>query len=118
MSGHDLRVDYAWPTVRGRCTCGEWSLERQIAGEAGALNKGHAVHAAAAEQAEADRIAREQSNWYARTGHCAACGQPGEWCLCTAPCGCAHLHPVGSGIGRDPAVVYADTKAEQDGLFE
>lgn len=62
-------------------------------------------------------------DWYQRTGHCGACGCPGDWCQCPRPCGCRDLHPVGSGIGRDPAVVFAEVGpvevgSDQGALFE
>lgn len=43
---------------------------------------------------------RAHRDWFARTGHCGACGNPGDYCTCTAPCGCGGLHEVGSA--RDP----------------
>jgi hypothetical protein len=48
--------------------------------------------------------------FYARTGHCGLCGQPGEFCLCWAsrPCGCRELHEMGSGRRVDPLEVFAD----------
>lgn len=45
--------------------------------------------------------------WFARTGHCGRCGQPGRFCLCRDPCGCRELHEVGAGIGVDPVDVFA-----------
>jgi hypothetical protein len=48
--------------------------------------------------------------WFARTGHCGLCGQPGDFCLCTPRnlCGCRELHPVGTGRTTDPVELYAD----------
>lgn len=55
--------------------------------------------------------------WYARTGHCADCGQPGDWCQCVRPCRCSGLHETGSGVGRDPTVVFSAVSVNQDGLW-
>ena len=51
------------------------------------------------------------AEWFARTGHCGRCGQPGDWCQCypADACGCRDLHVMGSGRGRDPVEVFADT---------
>lgn len=62
--------------------------------------------------------AAEQVAWYARTGHCGACGEPGVFCLCRTPCGCAELHECGSGLVSDPLKVFAEAAPiDQDGLF-
>jgi hypothetical protein len=51
----------------------------------------------------------EAVTWFERTDHCHGCGQPGGFCLCSdaRPCGCQHLHAMGSGIGVDAAEVFA-----------
>lgn len=38
------------------------------------------------------------AEWFATCGHCGHCGNPGEYCTCTPrdPCGCRHLHDMGS----------------------
>jgi hypothetical protein len=48
-------------------------------------------------------------DWFERTGHCGGCGQPGAYCLCTdaRPCGCRHLHAMGSGRDADPIELFA-----------
>lgn len=57
--------------------------------------------------------------WHAKTGHCGGCGQPGDWCQCTprAPCGCHDLHPMGSGIGRDPLDLFTDQPPAEQGTL-
>jgi hypothetical protein len=66
---------------------------------------------------------REAIAWFRRSGgHCHGCGQPGDWCQCTPrnACGCRSLHVMGSGIGRDPADVFAESspvEVEQEGMF-
>jgi hypothetical protein len=67
-----------------------------------------------------DRVA-EAVTWFERTDHCHGCGQPGAYCLCTEarPCGCAHLHVMGSGVSADPAVVFGGALDDgQHGLFD
>jgi hypothetical protein len=36
----------------------------------------------------------EQRDWYRRSGHCAQCTLPGDFCQCSPakPCGCAGPH--------------------------
>jgi hypothetical protein len=50
----------------------------------------------------------EERDYCTRTGHCGACGQPGNFCLCGTPCGCQELHEVGSGRTADAAEVFSD----------
>lgn len=66
-----------------------------------------------ATRAETEQRHRE---WFADTGHCGLCGQPGRWCQCTPrnPCGCAALHEMGSGIGADPLETFADIPVSDD----
>ncbi len=70
------------------------------------------------------REIREQEQahiaFYRRSGHCGACGQPGNYCMCTdnRPCGCRGLHVLGSGLTQDAATVFADPVPDQDGLFD
>lgn len=70
--------------------------------------------------AEREARAARDRDFYQRTGHCGGCGNPGDWCQCTQPCGCARLHPVGSGVGVNPADVFAGTPVsdEQTELFD
>lgn len=59
-----------------------------------------------------DRQVRDIT-WYEATYHCGRCGQPGGYCLCTdaAPCGCAHLHAMGSGLRPDALDTFAEQPA-------
>jgi hypothetical protein len=59
----------------------------------------------------------EHVTWFERTDHCGGCGQPGAYCLCTYrhPCGCAHLHQMGSGVDVDPAAAFAVATDDQQG---
>lgn len=69
---------------------------------------------------EAGERVAEAVTWFERTYHCHGCGQPGAYCLCTdaRPCGCAHLHTMGSGIGADAAEVFAEPVSDdQQELF-
>lgn len=68
-----------------------------------------------------DRQVREIT-WFEATYHCGRCGQPGGYCLCTEarPCGCSHLHDMGSGLRPDALDQFADAapvEVEQEGLF-
>lgn len=58
-------------------------------------------------------------DWYNRTGHCGACGQPGSYCKCRTPCGCRDLHDVGSGLLPDALEQFMPTivSSEQEELF-
>jgi hypothetical protein len=89
----------------GRFQCGECRAERLAAEEALRVER-----------------AAQHADWYDRSGHCGLCGAPGDWCQCTDrdPCGCRELHVMGSGIGRNPADVFAvdaPAEVEQQGLF-
>lgn len=65
-----------------------------------------------------ERKRGEDRDFYLRTQHCGACGQPGTYCLCTEPCGCHELHEVGSGVGVDPVAVFAQPRNDdQSELF-
>ena len=56
--------------------------------------------------------------WFERTGHCGVCGQPGEFCVCRKPCGCAHLHPVGSGLEPDAVEAFiAEVPGDHPEMF-
>lgn len=65
-----------------------------------------------------ERQATARAYWR-RTHHCAGCGQPDTWCLCSSPCDCADLHVVGCGIGVDPADAFSTVPVsdEQAELF-
>ena len=54
--------------------------------------------------------------YYTQTGHCYGCGAPGTFCQCrdSAPCGCRHLHDMGSGLAADPTVVFAAEPVPDD----
>lgn len=69
-----------------------------------------------AKREASDRVA-EAVTWFERTEHCHGCGQPGGFCLCSdrRPCGCAHLHAMGSGIDVDPAAAFAVATDDQQG---
>lgn len=60
--------------------------------------------------------------WFERTGHCGGCGLPGGYCECTPdqPCGCRHLHPLGSAADADALDRFATvgTVGQQSGLFD
>lgn len=60
--------------------------------------------------------------WFQRTRHCGGCGQPGNYCRCTTPCGCHELHQVGSGLIPEALQAFATTEAappaEQGALFD
>jgi hypothetical protein len=89
------------------CECG-WS-EGWQGFNARPATAWHAVHIA-------DVIAQQRA-FYARTEHCGACGQPGTYCVCTSPCGCADLHPLGAGLTLDALEQFAEADVEQPGLF-
>lgn len=63
------------------------------------------------------------ADYYAEHKHCGRCGQPGAFCFCTErdPCGCRHLHTMGSGRLPGALDAFSDTPAapviEQDDLF-
>jgi hypothetical protein len=57
------------------------------------------------------------SNYYARTGHCQQCGDPGFYCTCRTPCPCAALHPVGSAYREGALAAFEQSSHEQDDLF-
>lgn len=69
--------------------------------------------------ARPDAVERSDVEWFERTGHCGRCGQPGDYCTCTAasPCGCGHLHPVDSARDADALDRFAAPGPDQDGLF-
>lgn len=121
MAGHELRAEFVQDKVHASCTCGAWKGTRLAAGSRGWLARAHGEHvrhceAAGRAQLEAEQIGQARA-WYERTGHCAECGQPGEFCLCTKPCRCAGLHETGSGVGRDPTLVFACDVIDQDALW-
>jgi hypothetical protein len=62
---------------------------------------------------------KSDSDWFAATGHCGKCGQPGDYCLCTPrqPCGCSDRHAMGSGLVPDAIEKFAEVAPDQDGLF-
>lgn len=64
----------------------------------------------------------DAATWYARTAHCAMCGDPGDYCTCRQPCPCADLHPWGSARTDGALDTYrTDTPAvspDQDALFD
>jgi hypothetical protein len=47
--------------------------------------------------------------WYGRTSHCGACGNPGDYCTCppSRPCSCRGLHRMGSGLAPDALDTFA-----------
>lgn len=99
----------AWWMVHTFCECGwqsaEWDCRGERPGECW-----HAWHVRGIAQEVADR----QSQWFAKTGHCGGCGQPGDYCSCTEaePCACRDLHPMGSAL-RDGALdVFAHGSCE------
>lgn len=69
----------------------------------------------------ADGTLETPGEWYARTGHCWGCGQPGSYCLCpeSRPCPCRELHPMGSGLAPDALDAFTDRPAgeDQEALF-
>lgn len=66
-----------------------------------------------------DRARRHYTHtqWFTRTGHCGGCGGPADYCTCrpNVPCGCAHLHPMGSAYAPDALAKFTDT--EQTALW-
>lgn len=60
--------------------------------------------------------AETPAEWFARTGHCFSCGQPGSYCQCTErrPCGCRGLHLMGSGLEADPLDVFAESTVSDE----
>jgi len=72
--------------------------------------------------AHIDEAAGKQRQWFLRTGHCGACGNPGSYCTCTVACGCDDLHEVGSGLRPDALDQFAEVASvpvsdEQAELF-
>lgn len=70
----------------------------------------------------APKPAESPADWYRRSGHCFSCGQPGNYCLCRKPCGCADLHEVGSGLTVEAADLFGELSptlvdADQGDLF-
>ena len=47
--------------------------------------------------------------FYRRTGHCGVCGNPGTYCTCRKPCGCAALHEVGSAYRPGALAAFIET---------
>jgi hypothetical protein len=90
------------------CSCREWTASSAAGGT---LRSQHATHVrearAAAEQAAAEAERFNALEWFRRTGHCGKCGNPGSYCTCTTPCGCADQHEVGSGLGEDALDQFA-----------
>lgn len=59
--------------------------------------------------------------WFNRTGHCAQCGQPGDYCTCRSQCPCADLHPAGSARDEDALARFTERVEiddQQPDLFE
>jgi len=44
---------------------------------------------------------KAQLEWFERTAHCGMCGNPGDYCTCLRPCGCADMHQWGSARAPD-----------------
>lgn len=61
----------------------------------------------------------EQADWFTRTGHCGACGDPGDYCTClpAQPCGCSALHTQGSGLSETALNTFRALHAEQGDLW-
>lgn len=63
-----------------------------------------------------------QREWFDRTRHCGQCGNPGTYCTCRTPCGCADRHENGSGLRDDALDAFAEpspveVSADQCDLF-
>ncbi len=99
--------------IEATCSCGGWSASRPWQAIANTLTRAHRDHQREAARDERETQRADALAWHARTGHCADCGQPGDWCQCVHPCRCQSAHPTGSGIGRDPAELYADTVPDE-----
>lgn len=119
MSGHILINDEWWPRVKAHCSCGQWAGERDPKGIPGSLTKQYRAHIQLVAAKQEHVRVTSQVDWYERTGHCGACGEPGVFCVCRTPCGCAHLHECGSGLLADAADVFAvHVGDDQAGLFD
>lgn len=59
------------------------------------------------------------AEWFERTGHCGRCGNPGNYCTCTDrdPCGCKHLHEVGTARRPDAINAFATPDETQEELW-